>query len=623
MADRADTVLNKFKRALSQTIRSLAQNNELEISFGADRASMNGNRIRLPLPQQDLSEKARHVVRGQADSLALHIAHHNSTINARHQPKDEKSAMLFDALERARYESLGAQQMAGLAANLAAMHTERIKQIPDDHTHALSEVLGFMVREKICALPPPKAAQPLMQIWTQRVEKAAGENFNKLATLINDQDAFARLSKKIIAALATGGFEASAGGAADENNDPSDAYDEAAQNNDDDGVSGTPDEATPTPSDETASDAAGEDGISLTAADIGEAGDTPSHGTPPPPHLSDRPNWLDYKIYTSRFDEIIAAEDLCAEEELTRLRAYLDHQLQHLHGIVTRLANRLQRKLQAQQNRAWDFDLEEGYLDAARLSRVVVDPTRPLSFKMERDTDFRDTIVTLLIDNSGSMRGRPITVAAMSADILTRTLERCGVKTEVLGFTTRAWKGGKARENWVHNNKPPHPGRLNDLRHIIYKRADAPWRQARRNLGLMMREGLLKENIDGEALIWACQRLMGRPEQRRILMVISDGAPVDDSTLSVNHGNYLEKHLRQVIDEIENRTPIELIAIGIGHDVTRYYRRAVTLIDAEQLGGAITDKLAELFDEHAANGRTMPRGSLLRPQRPQRTGARV
>ena len=347
-----------------------------------------------------------------------------------------------------------------------------------------------------------------------------------------------------------------------------------------------------------------------------------------PPHMAPRPRPISA---TSRIGLIIKftpralmklsrRKIYVPKRSWARLRAYLDHQLQHLGGIVTRLANRLQRKLQAQQSRAWDFDLEEGYLDAARLSRVVVDPTRPLSFKMERDTDFRDTIVTLLIDNSGSMRGRPITVAAMSADILTRTLERCGVKTEVLGFTTRAWKGGKARENWVHNNKPPHPGRLNDLRHIIYKRADAPWRQARRNLGLMMREGLLKENIDGEALIWACQRLMGRPEQRRILMVISDGAPVDDSTLSVNHGNYLEKHLRQVIDEIENRTPIELIAIGIGHDVTRYYRRAVTLIDAEQLGGAITDKLAELFDEHPANGRMMSRNSLFRPQR---TGARV
>jgi len=284
---------------------------------------------------------------------------------------------------------------------------------------------------------------------------------------------------------------------------------------------------------------------------------------------------------------------------LERLRAFLDKQLAHLQGAVGRLANRLQRRLMAQQNRSWDFDLEEGYLDPARLTRLVIDPMQALSFKMERDTQFRDTVVTLLIDNSGSMRGRPITVAATCADILARTLERCGVKVEILGFTTRAWKGGQSREQWLTAGKPANPGRLNDLRHIIYKSADHPWRRARKNLGLMMREGLLKENIDGEALDWAHKRLLGRTEQRRILMMISDGAPVDDSTLSVNPGNYLERHLRWVIEEVETRSPVELIAIGIGHDVTRYYRRAVTIVDAEELGGAMTEKLAELFDEQA------------------------
>ena len=295
---------------------------------------------------------------------------------------------------------------------------------------------------------------------------------------------------------------------------------------------------------------------------------------------------------------MIEAEELCDAEELTRLRNYLDKQLSSLQGVVARLANRLQRRLLAQQNRSWEFDLEEGILDAGRLSRVVTDPMHPLSFKVEHDTEFRDTVVTLLLDNSGSMRGRPITVAATCADILARTLERCAVKTEILGFTTRAWKGGQAREQWLSAGKPASPGRLNDLRHIVYKAADMPWRRARRNLGLMMREGLLKENIDGEALIWAHNRLLARPEQRRILMVISDGAPVDDSTLSVNTGSYLEKHLRQVIEEIETRSPVELIAIGIGHDVTRYYKRAVTIVDAEELGGAMTEKLAELFDEN-------------------------
>ena len=313
-----------------------------------------------------------------------------------------------------------------------------------------------------------------------------------------------------------------------------------------------------------------------------------------------------YRPYTDEYDEIIHAAELCDNEELTRLRHQLDQQLSHLQGVVGKLANRLQRRLLAQQTRSWEFDLEEGVLDAGRLSRVVSDPVAPLSFKRETDTDFRDTVVTLLIDNSGSMRGRPITVAAMSADILARTLERCGVKVEILGFTTRSWKGGSSRENWVGQGKPKNPGRLNDLRHIIYKSADMPWRRARPSLGLMLREGLLKENIDGEALLWAHNRLLGRPEQRRILMVISDGAPVDDATLSANPGNYLERHLREVINFIETKSDVELTAIGIGHDVTRYYKRAVTIIDAEELGGTMMASLAELFDEN--NGQPASRG---------------
>ena len=320
----------------------------------------------------------------------------------------------------------------------------------------------------------------------------------------------------------------------------------------------------------------------------------------------------DYKAFSRASDETIAAEDLCDPEELERLRSFLDKQLQNLSSIVARLANRLQRRLMAQQNRSWEFDLEEGLLDPVRLPRIIIDPNQPLSFKREKDTDFRDTVVTLLLDNSGSMRGRPITVAATCADILARTLERCGVKVEILGFTTKAWKGGAAREAWLQAGKPASPGRLNDLRHIIYKSADAPWRRARKNLGLMMREGLLKENIDGEALDWAHKRLLGRPEQRRILMMISDGAPVDDSTLSVNPGNYLERHLRHIIEEIETRSPVELIAIGIGHDVTRYYRRAVTIVDAEELGGAMTEKLAELFSDGNDASRTDRSNSSLR-----------
>ena len=351
-------------------------------------------------------------------------------------------------------------------------------------------------------------------------------------------------------------------------------------------------------------------------ADMGDA-ETPGEPQRPRHFGQNEPRGPDYRAFTMKFDETVAAEDLCEPEELDRLRGYLDKQLSHLQGVVARLANRLQRRLMAQQNRSWEFDLEEGLLDPARLSRIVIDPLHPLSFKAEKDMQFRDTVVTLLLDNSGSMRGRPITVAATCADILARTLERCGVKVEILGFTTRAWKGGQSREAWLTAGKPANPGRLNDLRHIIYKSADAPWRRARKNLGLMMREGLLKENIDGEALDWAHKRLLARTEQRRILMMISDGAPVDDSTLSVNPGNYLERHLRWVIEEIETRSPVELIAIGIGHDVTRYYRRAVTIVDAEELGGAMTDKLAELFEEKApaepaARARAQARGVIAR-----------
>jgi cobaltochelatase CobT len=324
-----------------------------------------------------------------------------------------------------------------------------------------------------------------------------------------------------------------------------------------------------------------------------------------------------YKVFTRAHDELITAEELCDGEELARLRAYLDQQLKPLQSVVGRLANRLQRRLMAKQNRAWSFDLEEGVLDTARLTRIIVDPMSALTFKQEEDMPFKDTVVTLLLDNSGSMRGRPIMVAALCADILARTLERCGVKVEILGFTTRAWKGGSSKEQWLQAGRPPQPGRLNDLRHVIYKSADAPWRRARRNLGLMMREGLLKENIDGEALLWAHDRLIGRAEQRRILMVISDGAPVDDSTLSANPGNYLERHLRAVIHWLETRSPVELIAIGIGHDVTRYYKRAVTITDAEQLGGVMTEKLAELFDEPAGEDRPPPRSPREQRQRMQ------
>ncbi|HXM31342.1 MAG TPA: cobaltochelatase subunit CobT, partial [Xanthobacteraceae bacterium] len=445
-------------------------------------------------------------------------------------------------------------------------------------------------------------ARKLVNIWRDFIEKRAERDLARLSEEVEDQRAFGEIVHDLLSSLDMGEQRISDREEEDSDDDEdgqNQAGEEGGAERDDASESAASDDSKLAADDTSDAATESEEAPSAERPEDVDSGDSREAGEPWRPRhpLSNEPRGPDYRAFSTRFDETIGAEELCDPEELSRLRSYLDKQLQHLQGMVARLANRLQRRLLAQQNRAWDFDLEEGMLDSARLSRIIIDPFQPLSFKQERDMDFRDTVVTLLLDNSGSMRGRPITVAATCADILARTLERCGVKVEILGFTTRAWKGGQSREAWLAAGKPPNPGRLNDLRHIIYKSADAPWRRARKNLGLMMREGLLKENIDGEALDWAHKRLLGRAEQRKILMMISDGAPVDDSTLSVNPGNYLERHLRHIIEEIETRSPVELIAIGIGHDVTRYYRRAVTIVDAEELGGAITEKLAELFSE--------------------------
>jgi len=501
--------------------------------------------------------------------------------------------------------------MPGMAANLGAMLDERyrrkdVSRYTDRKEAPLDEAVALVVRQKLTGAPPPEGAETMVELWRQWIEDRADEQLAHLIDNIHDQAAFSRMTRDLIAALEM----------ADELGDDPDQTEESDQEEaePDSGERNETPEGDQQESEQQAAEELQDSEGETEAAEMdaqqmdvddqpddseGEEQDDGEEPWRPQLPFSSLSNENFYKVFTNQFDEEIAAEDLCNAEELTRLRNYLDKQLSSLQGVVARLANRLQRRLMAQQNRSWDFDLDEGVLDAARLTRIITDPMHPLSFKEEQDTQFRDTIVTLLLDNSGSMRGRPITVAATCADILARTLERCGVKVEILGFTTRAWKGGQAREKWLAANKPTNPGRLNDLRHIVYKSADTPWRRARRSLGLMMREGLLKENIDGEALIWAHNRLLAWSEQRRILMVISDGAPVDDSTLSVNSGNYLERHLRQVIADIEGRSPIELIAIGIGHDVTQYYKRAVTIVDAEELGGAMTEKLAELFEEHA------------------------
>jgi cobaltochelatase CobT len=614
-AGKAEIPNEPFKRALASCTRALARQPDLEIAFSADKpsliASPEGAKARLPEPPRKPNPREAAIVRGLADSFALRLACHSDALHRRLAPQSPPARALFDAVEQARVEAIGSRRMQGVASNITAMLDDRYHRSPFAEARTreeapMEDAVAMLARERMTGLAPPRGAARLVELWRPFIEEKAGPDLDRLTDALLDQRAYAKLVRKVLSSLGLANeSDADADESDDETEDkkPPDEADEAEGEGEDQSSQDSTQRET---ADETADDADESamdtvDAPSSELEDEGEAGEAEeaAESRPPQPQAAAK-RGPDYKAFTTRFDEVVEADELCDPDELQRLRDYLDKQLQALHSVVARLANRLQRRLMAQQSRSWEFDLEEGVLDPARLPRVIIDPQQPLSFKQEKDMAFRDTTVTLLIDNSGSMRGRPITVAATCADILARTLERCGVKVEILGFTTRAWKGGQSRESWLQAGKAPNPGRLNDLRHLIYKSADAPWRRARRNLGLMMREGLLKENIDGEALDWAHQRLLGRPEQRKILMIISDGAPVDDSTLSVNPGNYLERHLRYVIEEIETRSPVELIAIGIGHDVTRYYKRAVTIVDAEELGGAMTEKLAELFDENAA-----------------------
>ena len=597
-----------FKRATAGVLRALAENKDVQVAFQPGPAGLAGKRARLPLPTRTLPPTEMARLRGAADSLALRLRHHDDAVHAARAPARREARNAYDQLEQARVEVVGTRYMAGVAANLRARLADTCEAEGYDRMTRKDQLpaaaaLSLLARERMSGEACPDAARRVLDLWRGTIGEPADHALAELAAALDDQTAFTRAARKLLAALDLAEAEQDAepdqneaGEDAGEQSGPQDNMQDgkAPSESDADSMLGAEPERTEGLADD---DDSGQDSDADAATAEGE--DRP--GGPQP--RRDRPpvdTETGYRAFTRAFDEEVAAEDLCDPDELSRLRQQLDQQLQHLQGVVAKLANRLQRRLLAQQTRAWDFDLEEGLLDAGRLARVVVNPLQALSYKRERDTDFRDTVVTLLIDNSGSMRGRPITVAAMCGDILARTLERCAVKVEVLGFTTRAWKGGQSRERWVGEGKPRTPGRLNDLRHIIYKSADSPWRRSRKNLGLMLREGLLKENIDGEALQWAYRRLLARAEHRRILMVISDGAPVDDSTLSVNPGNYLEKHLRDVIREIEARDTVELIAVGIGHDVTRYYRRAVTIVDAEELGGTMMKKLAELFDEDAA-----------------------
>jgi cobaltochelatase CobT len=602
--------LDRFRHALAGATRAIARDAEADVMFGSEGAAPGGKTARVSSPGPSLEPRLVAEARGAADALALKLRHHDAALHEARAPHggadDSDARAVFDALEGARVEALGARTMDGVRANLstladARVRTDAIIRARTSEEVPLATAIGLIARQRLTGEAPPAAAAAGLAMVAPWIEEQAGAELDALGLTIDDQAAYATLARQLLEDLDLADVDQPREEAPDEGGEDEQGEDEGPDEEDDAETDGGAAGGEMEMRSDSQEEGEGDDESDRDSEqDEGEAA-SGDEGAEQARTSPSRRNWQDaptseYREYTRRFDEVVEAGELCDPEELNRLRAYLDQQMSQLQGVVTRLANRLARRLMAQQARSWDFDQEEGMLDAARLARVVVSPAHSLSYKIERETEFKDTVVSLLIDNSGSMRGRPISIAATCADIMARTLERCGVATEVLGFTTRAWKGGQSREAWLAEGRPPEPGRLNDLRHIIYKRADQPYRHARRHLGLMMREGLLKENIDGEALIWAHNRLLARPEERRILLVISDGAPVDDSTASANSGIYLEKHLRQVISWIETKSNVELAAIGIGHDVTRYYSRAVTIMDAEQLGGALIEQLAALFD---------------------------
>ncbi len=609
MAQKNDNPADPFKKALAEATKVMADDPELSVSYTVDPSGLSGEAMRLPQVSRRMTREEVLLARGTADALALQRRYHDDATHMRYAPPGDMARDLYEAMETARCEAMGARDMPGTASNIdVKISHEALRrgydQCKQPADAPLPVAAGYLIRHLATGRDLPPAANNVMNLWRGYIEEQAGGTLEKLDEILSDQAEFAKFTRQVIKDL---GYGDQLGDDPDElDEEQEDQAEENAEEQPDPDSTGQDDQeeqdpdATPEQSQEEQQDQS-QAQVSMDEMAEDEMGDeaempegeAPLEPPAPPPASEADP---EYKVYLNTHDEEIAAEDLAEPAELERLRAYLDQQLEPLKGAVSRLANKLQRRLQAQQNRSWEFDREEGILDAGRLARVVANPTTPLSFKVEKDTEFRDTVVTLLLDNSGSMRGRPISIAAICADVLARTLERCNVKVEILGFTTRAWKGGQAREAWLNAGRPQQPGRLNDLRHIIYKGADAPWRRARPNLGLMMKEGLLKENIDGEALEWAHRRMLARREARKILMVISDGAPVDDSTLSVNPANYLEKHLRDVIAMVEKRKMVELLAIGIGHDVTRYYDRAVTITDVEQLAGAMTEQLAALFD---------------------------
>ena len=590
------------KKALSETTRAISKKNDLTINFENEATKINQNTIQLSRISNDNSRNDIIFARGEADSKALYIRYHDESIDQKYAPKGDIALNLFNEMEKARCEAIGGSIYPGAAKNIENKIEKESKKFFEksepNQKFPLQDSLRLLIKKKTLHYRLSKNSQKGLDMWEDFILNESKSNFPKILSSIHNQEEFAKLSRNIIKALGYGdqlGEEPEYDDNADNDNQNDESNESENSDENDNDEQQLPDEV-----EELVSDSSTTDDLSV-EEEINEV--EPQEDTNEEQNNRKKTNSFfseadpNYKVFNNIYDEEILAENLASDEELAKLRVYLEQQLDQVKGAVSRLANKLQRRLQAQQNRTWKFDLEEEFLDASRLARIITNPTTPLTYKQESEIEFKDTIVTLLIDNSGSMRGRPISIAAICAEIIASTLERCQVKCEILGFTTKAWKGGKSREDWLSKDRPNNPGRLNDLRHVIYKQADVPLRRARLNLGLMMKEGLLKENIDGEALEWANKRLIKRSESRKILMVISDGAPVDDSTLSVNPSNYLENHLKNVISMIEKRGLLELIAIGIGHDVTRYYRNAITITDIEQLAGAMTEQLARLFDK--------------------------
>jgi cobaltochelatase CobT len=591
-------ILEDFNRALESTTKAIAEKSELIVSFNQDGKDTNDETIYLPQITKKFNSSEVSKVRGIADLKALKIKYHNKKIHNFYKPKSSTAEKIYNTFEQLRVETIGTRKMKGVAKNLEKAFQEKFNTRYSDVQRKIEEreemldTIEISLRENLINQDIPKNIRKLLKRQKTSINKKILNKIDTLKKLINDQESFAELSREIISDLGYGSDDSQEEKERQQKTDSEKRHDDNNKN-----VKQKL-EANDSKMKDLLENKIGEESFEYMEEESSEEENESEITNAERKNFDLIENTLEtYEGFTNEFDEIINAEELGSDEELGKLRNSLDQQLKSYHRLISRLANKLQRKLLAQQKRFWKFDLEEGILDSSRLPRIITDPLYPLSYKQESEAKFRDTVVTLLIDNSGSMRGRPITIAAMSGDILARTLERCGVKVEILGFTTCAWKGGKSREKWMTNGKPEHPGRLNDIRHIIYKGADTPWRRARKNLGLMLKEGLLKENIDGEALLWAHKRLMGRFEKRKILMVISDGAPVDDSTLSVNPGLFLENHLKSVVNWIEKKSPVELLAVGIGHDVTRYYSKAVTILEVDQLGDVMTKQLSDLFEE--------------------------